>query len=86
MNKLEFIHWLQNYKNSLGLWHVDSLKESFGQYTVGCFKDYSTNEYIVYLNDERKHRIRLTTKSQDEAYCKLKSMVEFIIENNKGYI
>ena len=86
MNKLEFLHWLQDYESSLGMWKVNIINEEFSQYTVGCFKDYTTGEYKVYKNDEQGHKIRLTTKEQDKAYGKLKNLVMFIVENNRGYI
>ena len=50
MNKLEFLHWLQDYESSLGMWKVNIINEEFSQYTVGCFKDYTTGEYKVYKN------------------------------------
>lgn len=86
MNKLEFLHWLQDYKSSLGHWKVNMLEEDFSQYTVGCFKDYETGEYKVYKNDEHSHKIRFITKNQSEAYDKLKGLVLYIVENSKGYI
>ena len=85
MNKLEFLHWLQGYENSLGRWKVNMLKEETGQYIMGCFKN-SNNEYVVYENDEHNHNIVFTTTNQSEAYNELRDMIIFEVRNNKGYI
>ncbi len=86
MNKLEFLHWLQNYESSLGHWKVSFVKNSKSQYTLGCYKDYNSGKYVVYENDEHSHSDVLITENQDEAYDELKSMVLFEVRNNKGYI
>lgn len=84
MNKLEFLHWLQDNRGNLGRISVDISHESFSPYTLGCFKN-SNNEYVVYENDEHSHYTVLTTPNQDKAFDELKSMVLFEIRNNRGY-
>lgn len=54
---------------------------------VGYFIDKDSN-YVVYKNrGERQvfHHIKLVTKDENEAFKRLRSLVEFILESNKGY-
>ncbi len=86
MKKKEFKKWLDEKKDALATWNVVVDEEDMSDYVVGCFFDNNTRKWKVYINKERgRHRIRLETDDEKQAFDKLKSLVEYVIENNRGY-
>ncbi len=51
---------------------------------MGVFFDKDKDFWIVYINDERKYRIRLETKNKKEAFDELLQMVNFEVKNYKA--
>ena len=56
----------------------------FADFTIGCFYDTCEKKWKVYVNNERgRHRIRLITENEEEAFDDLLSIVNFEVENNR---
>ena len=86
MSKEEFIKWFEDYKDGLTTWKVDIDNENMTDYVVGCFRDNKSGTWKVYINMERgRHRIRLETNNENQAFDKLKSLVTYVLENGRGY-
>ena len=86
MKAKEFEIWLKDKKGLIGRWKVEPDNENMADYVVGCFRDNKSETWKVYINRERgRHRIRLETNDENQAFDKLKSLVEYVIENNRGY-
>ena len=74
----------QKLQDELGKWRLETDNEIFADFTIGCFYDVCENKWKVYVNNERgRHRIRLITESEGEAFDELLSIVNFEIGNNK---
>lgn len=87
MSKEEFKKWFEEKQDALTIWKVDIDNENKADYVVGCFYDSKSDTWKVYINKEQgKHRLRLETKDENKAFSKLKSLVEYIIESDRGYI
>lgn len=87
MSKIEFLKWLEEKRGALAMWNVSVDEENLSDYVVGCFYDSKSETWKVYINKERgKHRVRLETKDEEQAFSKLRALVEYVIENNRGYI
>ena len=86
LKAIEFKKWLEDNQPQLGMWAVESEKKVLRDFTIGCYFDSDTNKWRVYVNKERGvHKVRLETSDERQAYEKLKSLVEYVSENNKGY-
>ena len=84
MNKKEFLIIKEELKHKLGKWRLEIDEEILADFTIGCFYDACDNKWKVYVNNERgRHRIRLATEMEEEAFSELLSIVNFEIENNK---
>lgn len=84
MNKNDFIDIKDELQHKLGIWNLEINEEILADYTIGCFYDEDDNKWKVYVNNERgRHRIRLITEKEEEAFNELLSIVNFEIENNK---
>lgn len=63
---------------------METENEVFSDFTIGCFYDLIDNKWKIYVNNEKgRHRIRLMTDNEEEAFDELLSIVNFEIENNK---
>ena len=83
MKKEEFVKLQQELQSKLGRWQLDVEKELFIDFSMGCFYDEEQKKWKVYINNERgRHRIRLVTTDENEAFDEVLSMVKFEIENN----
>lgn len=84
MNKKELLKIEDELQCKLGKWKLEIDNEILTDFTIGCFFDVGENKWKVYVNNERgRHRIRLTTENEEEAFNELLSIVNFEIENNK---
>lgn len=84
MNKKSFLIAKEELQCKLGKWRLEIDDEILADFTIGCFYDVSDNKWKVYVNDERgRHRIRVITESEEEAFNELFSIVNFEIENNR---
>lgn len=84
MNKNEFMKNKRKLQSELGKWQLEIGNEILTDFTIGCFYDVSESKWKVYVNNERgRHRIRVITESEEEAFDELLSIVNFEIENNK---
>lgn len=84
MNKKEFLKIKEELQYKLGKWKLEIEDEIFADFTIGCFYDTSERKWKVYVNNERgRHRIRLMTESEEEAFDELLSIANFEVENNK---
>ncbi len=84
MNIEEIENKINNLKTKIGPWKVMLNQNCKSQFTMGVFNDTEKKLWIVYLNDERKYRIRLETKNQANAFKELLEMIEFEVENYKN--
>ena len=75
---------INNLKTKIAPWQVFINQNSQTQFSMGVFFDKDKDFWIVYLNDERKYRIRLETKNKKEAFDELLQMVNFEVENYKA--
>lgn len=84
MNQREFMSKTKDLHSKLGRWQLYVGEESFADFSMGCFYDDIEKRWKVYINYERgRHRIRLTTENEKEAFEELLSMVNFQIETNR---
>lgn len=84
MNRKEFLKIKEELQGKLGKWKLEIGDEIFADFTIGCFYDTCERKWKVYVNNERgRHRIRLMTENEEEAFDELLSIVNFEIENNK---
>ncbi len=84
MKKEEFLLIMKELQNKLGKWKLEVGKEIFADFFIGCFYDTNESKWKVYINNERgRHRIRLVTENEEDAFEELFSIVNFEIENNK---
>lgn len=84
MNKKEFMKIKEELQCKLGKWKLEIGDEILADFTIGCFYDTCVRKWKVYVNNERgRHRIRLMTENEEEAFDELLSIVNFEIENNK---
>lgn len=81
MTIAEIENKINELKTKIGPWQVILNQNSKSQFTMGVFLDNDKKTWIVYLNDERKYRIRLETKNKGSAFKELLEMVEFEGEN-----
>ena len=87
MKKEDFMNWLTDQQDALTPWTVAVDKENLADFVVGCFFDNDSATWKVYINKERgEHRVRLETQDEEQAFNKLKRLVEYIIESNREYI
>lgn len=87
MKKEDFMSWFEEKQDALAMWSVSVDEENLSDFVVGCFFDRKSETWKVYINKERgKHRVRLETKDEEQAFNKLQALVEYVIENNRGYI
>lgn len=75
---------INNLKTKITPWQVFINQNSRTHFSMGVFFDKDKDFWIVYINDERKYRIRLETKNKKEAFDELLQMVNFEIENYKA--
>ena len=75
---------INNLKTKIVPWQVFINQNSQTQFSMGVFFDKDKDFWIVYLNDERKYRIRLETKNRKEAFAELLRIVNFELENSKS--
>lgn len=86
MKSSEFEKWVEGKKSLVGMWRIKSREKSLAPFTIGCYFDQPEGKWKVYKVGERNdYNIRLETEDEDKAYDKLKSMVLFEVENNRGY-
>lgn len=84
MKRNEFIKNQKYLQEKLGRWRLETENEVFSDFTIGCFYDLIDNKWKIYVNNEKgRHRIRLMTDNEEEAFDELLSIVNFEIENNK---
>ena len=84
MKKEEFLVIMKELQRKLGRWQLEVEEEVYGDFSMGCFYDVNERKWKVYVNNERgRHRIRLITTDEEEAFEELLSIVNFEIENNK---
>lgn len=84
MKRNEFIKNQKELQEKLGRWRLETENEVFSDFTIGCFYDLIDNKWKIYVNNEKgRHRIRLMTDNEEEAFDELLSIVNFEIENNK---
>ena len=84
MKRNEFIKNQKDIQEKLGRWRLETENEVFSDFTIGCFYDLIDNKWKIYVNSEKgRHRIRLMTDNEEEAFDELLSIVNFEIENNK---
>lgn len=84
MKRNEFIKNQKDLQEKLGRWRLETENEVFSDFTIGCFYDLIDNKWKIYVNNEKgRHRIRLMTDNEEEAFDELLSIVNFEIENNK---
>lgn len=84
MTKKEFLDVVDELQKKIGHWQLEVGTEIFADYSMGCFYDENEKMWKVYVNNERgRHRIRLVTEEESEAFDELMSIVEFEIVNNK---
>lgn len=81
MTITEIENKINNLKTKIGPWKVILNQNCKSQFSMGVFLDKDKKVWIVYLNDERKYRIRLETKNKESAFNELLKMVEFEVEN-----
>lgn len=81
MTITEIENKINNLKTKIGPWKVILNQNCKSQFSMGVFLDKDKKVWIVYLNDERKYRIRLKTKNKESAFNELLKMVEFEVEN-----
>lgn len=87
MKKEDFMSWLTDQQDALTPWTVAVDKEKLTDFVVGCFFANDSATWKVYINKERgEHRVRLETEDEEQAFNKLKRLVEYIIESNREYI
>lgn len=87
MTASEFKEWFKDIECSICGWHVEIDKKSMSPFTVGCYYDDLDGYFKVYKVGERNNlHIRLKTKDEHEAYNKLKSLVEYVQWQCRGYI
>lgn len=78
MNKNEFIKRTEHYHGRVGDWDIVLDNFSSADFILGCYYDKDTKTWKVYENDEKGMRgIRLETASEEKAFDKLYSMIEF---------
>ena len=86
MKKEEFVRNLKDLQNRIGRWKIEVEEEIFVDFSIGCFYDVNESKWKVYVNNERgRHRIRLVTDSEEDAFDTLLSIVNFEIENNSFF-
>ena len=84
MKKKDFLIIKKELQRKLGKWKLEIEEEIFVDFSMGCFYDVGENKWKVYVNNERgRHRIRLITENEEEAFNELFSIANFEIENNK---
>lgn len=84
LKRNEFIKNQKDLQEKLGRWRLETENEVFSDFTIGCFYDLIDNKWKIYVNNEKgRHRIRLMTDNEEEAFDELLSIVNFEIENNK---
>lgn len=84
MKRNEFIKNQKDLQEKLGRWRLETENEVFSDFTIGCFYDLIDNKWKIYVNNEKgRHRIRLMTDNEEEAFDELLTIVNFEIENNK---
>ncbi|MFT3984212.1 MAG: hypothetical protein QM697_09895 [Lachnospiraceae bacterium] len=84
MTKKEFEQKQTDLQKLVGQWEIVINAEVLSDFAIGCFYDEKTQCWKVYINNERgRHRIRLETKDEGEAFEELFSMINYEIENNK---
>lgn len=84
MKRNEFIKNQKDLQEKLGRWRLETENEVFSDFTIGCFYDLIDNKWKIYVNSEKgRHRIRLMTDNEEEAFDELLTIVNFEIENNK---
>lgn len=75
---------INNLKTKITPWQVFINQNSQIHFSMGVFFDKDKDFWIVYINDERKYRIRLETKNKKEAFDELLQMVNFEVKNYKA--
>lgn len=84
MRKHEFLFITKELQSQLGRWQLYVGEEIFADFSMGCFYDVNVDKWKVYVNNERgRHRIRLVTENEEEAFDELLSIANFEIENNR---
>ena len=81
MTIAEIENKINGLKTKIGPWQVILNQNCKSQFSMGVFLDNDKKAWIVYLNDERKYRIRLETRNKESAFKELLEMVEFEGEN-----
>ncbi len=86
MTRTEFIEKTEHYHGRVGSWDIVLDHLSKADFTLGCYYDKEKRTWKVYENEERGMRgIRLETSSEDQAFDKLYSMIEFANEDYLYY-
>lgn len=81
MYKKEFLEKIKKFDGRLGMWQIAVDKLCMGDFILGCYFDNNEKMWRVYKNSERgDHWERLSTASEQEAFDKLYSMIEFEFE------
>lgn len=82
MYKKEFLNKIEKFNGKLGMWQIVVDKLCLGDFILGCYFDENEEMWKVYINNERgRHREKLSTDSEQEAFDKLYSMIKFQFEN-----
>ena len=74
---------VESLNGKIGMWKIAIGELNMSDFTLGCYFDNSSGLWKVYINNERgRHRIRLETKSEEEALSKLYDMISVKAETH----
>lgn len=76
MKRQEFEAWASGV--NLGEWKVELERDTLAPHTFGCHVN-DRGEFVVYVNDAYRHKVKLITLAEDEAFDELKSNIEEVI-------
>ena len=86
MTRTEFINKTKHYNSKVGNWDIVLDNFYTTEYILGCYYDKEVKTWKVYENGERGiGNIRLVTTSEEKAFDKLYSMIEFAHEDYLYY-
>ena len=75
---------VESLNGKIGMWKIAIGELNMSDFILGCYFDNSSGLWKVYINNERgRHRVRLQTESEEEAFDELLSIINFEIENNE---
>ena len=83
MKREDFNKEIEQLKENIGIWQIVMDELCLTDFVLGIYWDKDDEVWKVYINYERgRHRVRLKTKSEDDALEKLHNMIKSIADTH----